>query len=152
MNVAMQRAKINTYVTEKGVQVAENSNQLEGFNRFRDKPIQTFGEDLYLRMLDSEKAGLINIKIVIPERDLTSALYSGYLNSNMDNSPWNRFRKDVIDEAVSNLMMPALIEKLRLKLHNDAIEWISKQCSLNLEKRLHVQVSIFLSHTYRLSF
>ena len=88
--------------------------------------------DLYLDILQSEKAGLITVEIAMDEskeqnyKDFLKGLYMQNPESNTDQ--WNILRKETINILVDQLLTKEIIKELREEIKEEAESFVIARC------------------------
>lgn len=103
-----QGGKFDCYRTKKGSrQITEDSRYYE-FKYLRNQDFQALARrpELYLRMLQAESEGLVEVKVTLVNRkSFRERLYSYIESENLSDlaDAWNALRRDVLDIAVDKL-------------------------------------------------
>ena len=88
--------------------------------------------DLYLDILQCEKAGLITVEIAMEPtkkenfKDFLKSLYMQNPESNADQ--WNILRKETINILVDQLLTREVTKELRLEIQEDAERFVITRC------------------------
>ncbi|KAL4447813.1 hypothetical protein ABPG75_005032 [Micractinium tetrahymenae] len=119
-------ATVTTKPTAEGEATLNAFHVLGPAKRLAGKPLSKFeGSDLFLRVLQAEKAGLITVEIGLPEKkreELLESLNEPYLSGGLSEAAqaWDEVRKSVLRDAVVNMLLPAMQREARATLASDA--------------------------------
>lgn len=106
-NILKSYAKLCSYPTEKGIKELDIFNPSFRVKRLRNKPLQSFTNDLFLDIIRCEKEGLITYAIDIDNEDKKSLFeklrkcYNKVINTEL-NKKWNTIRLEVIKAIMSD--------------------------------------------------
>ena len=88
--------------------------------------------DLYLDILQCEKAGLVTVEVAMDEskeqnfKDFLKGLYMQNPESNTDQ--WNILRKETINILVDQLLTKEIIKELREEIKEEAESFVIARC------------------------
>ena len=102
----------------------------------KDKPVTSFGEDMFLKLTMAEDNQLLTITINDAIRGNHSDSYLTEMKQyfirdefSKHVQEWNKVREECIESAMRKLLMPALCKELKRKLIDEAKEFVLKNCA-----------------------
>jgi hypothetical protein len=131
----MRKGVINTLPTEKGKRDLDVFNPSYIVKYIRDEPIETFTktslqdngqkdefrlEDKFLEILRNVDAGLITLKIDLPQLDFMqfNSFMEQYYLYPSDSSPWNLMRKEALRVLLQVTLLPEMEKEIKVDLAN----------------------------------
>lgn len=136
---------ISTDPTEEGKKELDASHPSFRVKRFRNKPIDTFNNDLFLDILEAEKKGWITLSVNFGDnffKDLTEKLsltyHSKQINSEIDSVShgWRVMREETIRIFVAEHCIPYFKKEVRQELKEKAENFVLNECAINFSKML----------------
>ena len=129
-----KNAKLNTTVTAAGATVLTPFHHLAIAKRLRDKRLSSFKSDTFLRVLEAEKAGYIKVDIGLGDKDKEPIALDLFLSGGIgpEAQAWNEMRKKILEDAITNGIMPGVLRDLRARLTGDARAAVSRETSKTL--------------------
>eukprot|EP00884_Botryococcus_braunii_P001188 jgi/Botrbrau1/1106/Bobra.0162s0007.1 len=128
-----EMATVSTEPTKAGETVLDPFHPLGRVKRIRNKPLKSFEDtDTYLRIHQAEKDGLITITMQVPDmRSMMAQIIDNYLSNAVSSvgRAWDDIRKAVLEEAVSERILPALESEMRVRLLADAREVAAREAA-----------------------
>ncbi|KAL4442498.1 hypothetical protein ABPG77_005082 [Micractinium sp. CCAP 211/92] len=121
-----EHATVTTKPTAEGEATLNAFHVLGPAKRLAGKPLSKFeGSDLFLRVLQAEKAGLITVEVGLPEKRvelLLESLSEPYISDGLSVAAhrWDELRRSVLRDAVVNLLLPVMEREARSGLAADA--------------------------------
>lgn len=145
----MDHAQLSTSPTSKGNLAIDAHNPLASVKWLQDKPLIKFKDAQWLSIQKAEKEKLLEVKIKLPDNvlsELTNACNNVYLNRS-EQPPaqlWNEQRKLIVQDAISNLLLPSMAKEARELLTAKAKNWLIMEYGKELWNRVSVA-----PHQYR---
>ncbi|WIA22113.1 hypothetical protein OEZ85_004454 [Tetradesmus obliquus] len=132
-NELYQYALLSTTPTAAGEEALDPFHPYAITKRLADKKVSSLeGSDTWLRILAAEKAGLITVKIEWPEANIKASLADAsladvgelFVSDNIAEVAvvWNDWRRGVLQAAVQERLLPAMLAELKARLTSNAIE------------------------------
>jgi len=141
-----ERAKITAKPTKKGVKEIDEGHVCYTFKYIKNKPVQDFCEDQFLKLTQAVDDGLMTYEIHIDERDNARCteyfdeikqLYHRDEFSNLVQE-WNTQRSMALEKALTQVLFPLLIKEVKSKLLDEAKESIIRASCRKLYNWLKV--------------
>jgi transcription elongation factor SPT6 len=136
---------ISTDPTEEGKKELDAFHPSFRVKRVRNKPIETFNNDLFLDILESEKKGWITLTVNFGDnffKDLTEKLnhtyHSKLKTSEVDSVAhgWRVMREETIRIFVAEHCIPYFKKEVKQELKEKAENFVLNQCAVNFSKML----------------
>jgi len=136
---------ISTEPTEEGKKELDAFHPSFRVKRLRNKPIETFNNELFLDILEAEKKGWIILTINIGEnffKDLTDKLNHTYHSKQMNPDVetvahgWRIMREEIIRIFVAEHCIPYFKKEIRQDLKEKAENFVINECGINFSKML----------------
>ncbi|KAI9470095.1 MAG: SH2 domain-containing protein [Benjaminiella poitrasii] len=127
--------------TEKGYTIIDELHPMHPFKFLTDKPITEFKDGQFLHILKGESDKLLTVTINITDYpswfDRISEFYisDGYSDSVQQ---WNEQRKQIIDQALKEHLVPLMTKYIREKLRIEAQEAICQAAFNSLYNKINV--------------
>jgi transcription elongation factor SPT6 len=125
-------AYIHVLLTEQGLKEIDGNHPSCKF--LKEQPVRDLEDDQFLRLVVAEQAGVLTIVIQMNIEGATNDSYVKKMKSlfthdlfNKDDElvkNWDAKRTKVIDQAFHEFLLPQLEKKLRVKLLNEAKEFV----------------------------
>jgi transcription elongation factor SPT6 len=139
---------ISTIPTEEGKKELDAFHPSFRVKRIKNKPIDTFNNDLFLDILEAEKKNLINVEVQYGDnffKDLTEKLNLTY-NSKAKNNDindiesiehgWRVMREETLRIFVAEHCIPYFRKEVRFDLQEKAENYVIDECATNFSKLL----------------
>ncbi|RHZ87726.1 hypothetical protein Glove_31g32 [Diversispora epigaea] len=110
--------------------------------RFLRKHISKFRKSgLFAEIMAAEQKGQIKVKVVLEneQRFLESLKKRIINNADESDSPWHKYRTDVIQHSFNNVLHPIMDLWIKSRLTKDAEQWIMTRTMENFEDKLYVR-------------
>ena len=142
-----QRSVVYTEPTELGNKNISLYSTNYCVKRLAGRKISSFSDNLWLRLLDCEKKGIIKVTIKLPggkKPDVLKSLKKRYLVVDLNEtdsikkkalSKWNILRAEVL-RIVLKRLKPIMVKNLRKTLTKFAYDSIKKKCYLKFKQML----------------
>lgn len=133
-NFVSEHAHITTELTEQGKKDLDLFHPSYRVKCVRRLPLSSLRNqnDLYLDVIECEKAGLITVNITVDQEKLNSLkqeLIPLYMsNSQSEEDLWNRMRKNIITTLIEKLLLKELIKELREEIKEEAEAFVISKC------------------------
>ncbi len=136
---------ISTEPTEEGKKELDAFHPSFRVKRFKNKPIETFNDDLFLDILEAEKKGWISLTVNFGDnffKDLTEKLnhtyHSKQMNIEIDSVAhgWRVMREETIRIFVAEHCIPYFKKEVRKELKEKAENFVLNECAVNFSKML----------------
>lgn len=136
---------ISTEPTEEGKKELDVFHPSFRVKRLKNKPIETFNNDLFLDILESEKKGWISLTVNFGDnffKDLTEKLnhtyHSKQMNSEIDSVAhgWRVMREETIRIFVAEHCIPYFKKEVKQELKEKAESFVLNECAVNFSKML----------------
>lgn len=128
-------AGVTVNPTPLGQKEITNRHELAQFKYLSEKPIATFNDDLYLKLIKAETAGLL--KVTVGFRRLGD-LISEWVDYFAGFGGWSEVRKDILEMAIKEFLIPKMTLHVTLQLKSKAEQYISQACQFALQSKLMV--------------
>lgn len=137
---------ISTEPTEEGRKELEASHPSFRVKRIKNKPIETFDNDLFLDILEAEKKGWILLSVNYRDNfftDISDKLNHAY-NSKSSNNPdldnishsWRVMREETLRVLIAEHCIPYFIKEVKEELKEKAENFVINECAINFYKLL----------------
>jgi transcription elongation factor SPT6 len=128
--IFMNKALVSTSPTLKGNIVIDSFHEFAVFKWLKDKPLLKFEDSQWLLVQKAEEEELLKVEIKLPDdavKELMKVCNDAYLKDNEGASTqlWNEQRKLVLQDTISNFLLPSMEKEARALLNAKA-----KICSL----------------------
>lgn len=141
-----ERAKLKIRPTKKGKKEIDESHLCSTFKYIKNKPVKELKGDQFLRMCKAEEDGLLTINIEI---DLDkNAGYQTYFDEVKQLyyrdefshlvQEWNTQRTNALSRAFNQMLYPLFEKELKLKLLQEAKNFVIKSCCRRLRSWIEV--------------
>ncbi|CAO3647097.1 unnamed protein product [Mucor fragilis] len=134
-------ATVTVKPTEKGYSVIDELHPMHPFKFLTEKPITEFKDGQFLHILKGESDNLLTITISIADypawfnRIATFYVSDAYSDTAQQ---WNDQRKEIIEQALKEHLMPLMSKYVREKLRIEAQESICQASFENLYSKINV--------------
>ncbi|KAI4332888.1 hypothetical protein L6164_017762 [Bauhinia variegata] len=141
--IFMEKALVSTSPTQEGDRVVDSFHQFAGVKWLRDKPLLKFEDAQWLFIQKAEEEKLLQVKFSLLDLDLNelTMIYSNaYLNGSGGTSTqlWNEQRKLILQDAISNFLLPSMEKEARALLTAKAKNWLLMEYGKQLWNRVSV--------------
>ncbi|KAK9664479.1 hypothetical protein RND81_14G045200 [Saponaria officinalis] len=142
-SVYFDNAVVSTCPTTDGNTVIDSFHQFAGVKWLRNKPLNKFEDAQWLLIQKAEEEKLLQVTVKLPEETLKKLINDSqekYLSCGVSKSAqlWNEQRKLILEDAISNTLLPTLEKEARLLLTSRAKNWLLMEYG----KRLWDKVSV----------
>ncbi|EFX64484.1 hypothetical protein DAPPUDRAFT_266300 [Daphnia pulex] len=140
-------AHIHVIFTEQSLkEINGNHHHLDSFKFLKEQPVRDLDDDQFLRLVVAEQDGVLSIVFQMKIEGATTSYVDGIkslftydeFSDDEHVKKWNAERQKVIDQAFTKFLLPQLEKELRVKLLNDAQEFVVRACCQQLNNRLKV--------------
>lgn len=134
-------ATVTVKPTERGYTAIDELHPMHPFKFLNEKPISAFKDGQFLHILKGESDNLLNITISIEDypawfnRIAEFYISDGYSDSVQQ---WNDQRKEIIEQALKEHLVPLMTKYVREKLRVEAQEAICQSSFTNLYNKINV--------------
>ena len=135
---------ISARLTEKGKNMIDSFPDWSRVRHVQQKPIVSLLDGEWMILQKAEKDNFLVVAIDVPQDVLNEVIMSrleeSYLSdgSNPEEKIWDEQRKEVLKETVSGMIMPTLVNEIRVSLTAKAKSWIQSKCRDNLWKIISI--------------
>ena len=141
-NTLNENGYLSTKITEQGRKDLDLFHQSYRVKLVQKMPLSQlrYQNDLFLDVLQCEKAGLVTVEISMDERKLTNfkdflkSLYMQNPESNADQ--YNVLRRETINMLVDQLLMKEIIKELRDEIKEEAESFVIARCKESYKQLL----------------
>ncbi|KAJ1428324.1 YqgF/RNase H-like domain superfamily [Sesbania bispinosa] len=142
-NIFMDNALVSTSPTSEGNIVIDSFHEFAGVKWLQDKPLLKFEDSQWLFIQKAEEKKLLHVKIKLPDHavnELTMTCNDAYLKGSEGTSTklWNEQRKSILQDAVSNFLLPSMEKEARALLNAKAKNWLLMKYGMQLWNRVSV--------------
>lgn len=134
-------ATVTVRPTEKGYHVIDELHSMHPFKFLTNKPIYQFKDGQFLHILKGESDNLLTITISISDYPAWfNRIAELYISDGFSDSvqQWNDQRKEIIEQALKEHLMPLMSKYVREKLRVEAQEAICQASFTNLYNKINV--------------
>lgn len=134
-------ALITVRPTEKGYHVIDELHPMHPFKFLTDKPVDHFNDGQFLHILKGESDNLLTITINISNYpQWFNRIAELYISDGFSDSvqQWNDQRKEIIEQALKEHLMPLMSKFIREKLRVEAQEAICHASFTSLYNKINV--------------
>ncbi|RCH98761.1 Transcription elongation factor spt6 [Rhizopus azygosporus] len=127
--------------TEKGYTVIDDLHPMKPFKYLSDKPRDAFKDGQFLQILKGEADGLLNVTISIQDYpSWLGRMCEFYLSDGFSDSvqQWNEQRKEVLNLALQEYLLPLMKKHVREKLRMEAQESVCHAAFTSLYNKINV--------------
>lgn len=144
-NSFKSQCSISTEPTDEGKKELDAFNPSFRVKRLRNKPIDSFNNDLFLDILEAEKKLLINVTVHFGDnffKDLTDKLNHTYNSKSSNTEPdsvqhsWRVMREETLRIFVAEHCIPYFKKEVRLELQENAENYVINESAMNFSKLL----------------
>ncbi|KAG5047637.1 hypothetical protein JHK86_017043 [Glycine max] len=141
--IFMDKALVSTSPTIKGNTTIDSFHEFAGVKWLRDKPLSKFEDSQWLFIQKAEEEKLLQVKIELPDHtinELTMTCKDSYLKDGEGISTriWNEQRKLIMQDAISNFLLPAMEKDARALLNAKAKNWLLMKYAKEVWNRVSV--------------
>lgn len=134
-------ATVTVKPTEKGYHAIDELHAMRPFKFLYEKPISAFTDGQFLHILKGESDNLLSISISIKDYPAWfNRIAEFYISDGFSDSvqQWNDQRKEIIEQALKEHLMPLMSKYVREKLRVEAQEAICQASFNNLYNKINV--------------
>ncbi|KAG2212645.1 hypothetical protein INT47_000622 [Mucor saturninus] len=134
-------ATVTVKPTEKGYHAIDELHVMRPFKFLNEKPISAFTDGQFLHILKGESDNLLTITISIADYPAWfNRIAEFYISDGFSDSvqQWNDQRKEIIEQALKEHLMPLMSKYVREKLRVEAQESICQASFTNLYNKINV--------------
>ncbi len=146
-------ALIDVIPTKKGLEEIDENHNVFPIKFLKDKPVRDLVGDQYLRLVVAEQHKLLTIVFQTQIEGAATARYVDEIKAlfTCDGfselvKKWNDLRNEIIEFALREFVLPALVNELKDKLLNEAQEFVMRACCQQLYNWL--KVCFILTQTF----
>ncbi|KAI8366759.1 SH2 domain-containing protein [Radiomyces spectabilis] len=135
------KAVVNVRPTEKGLTAIDELHPMHPFRYLYQKPLSAFKDGQFLMVLKGEADGLLSVSITMPDEDAWFNKVSEYYMSDGYSDAvqqWNDQRKEVLEQALKEYLVPLMDRYIREKLRIEAQDHVCKTASMTLYNKVNV--------------
>ncbi|RCI00227.1 Transcription elongation factor spt6, partial [Rhizopus stolonifer] len=136
-----QYSSVSVKPTDKGFNVIDDLHPMKPFKFLTDKPLRAFKNGQFLHILKGESEGLLEVTISIQEYpNWMNRVVNFYISDGFSDSiqQWNDQRREVIELALREYLVPLMIKYVREKLRTEAQENICQEAYNSLRNKINV--------------
>ncbi|KAI8995001.1 SH2 domain-containing protein [Pilobolus umbonatus] len=133
-------ANVTVRPTEKGYQIIDELHPMRPFKFLKKKPISAFVDGQFLQILKGEAEGLLNITIGMSDHHIwVGKVCDFYISDGFSDSvqQWNDLRKEIIEAALKDHLIPLMSKYVREKLRIEAEEYICQTSFKNFYNKIN---------------
>ncbi|KAL2337306.1 hypothetical protein Fmac_011752 [Flemingia macrophylla] len=139
----MDNALVSTSPTMEGNTKINSFHEFACVKWLRDKPLSKFEDSQWLFIQKAEEEKLLQVKIQLPDRtinELTMTCNDAYLKDCEGRSTrlWNEQRNLILQDAISNFLLPSMEKEARAMLNAKAKTWVLMKYAMQLWNRVSV--------------
>lgn len=145
-----ERAVVNVRPTVKGLRDGMDENHPCFTQKYlKEKPLTSFQDMQFLHLLQAEEDGMLTVQITIDRRKHgAEGSVEPYVNeiiqlykkdefSDVVNK-WNEERRAAMEMALSKMLYPLIEKEMKVRMKQEALQLINKQCALKLREQLFI--------------
>ncbi|CAI9117820.1 OLC1v1019305C1 [Oldenlandia corymbosa var. corymbosa] len=141
--IFMDNATVSTTPTAEGNTTIDSFHQFAGVKWLKDKPLTKFEDAQWLLIQKAEEKKLLQVKITLPEANLDKLIGDAndyYCSQSVSRSAnlWNEQRKQIIEDAFFNFLLPSMEKEARSYLTSKAKSWLHMVYGRQLWDRVSV--------------
>ncbi|RKP34508.1 SH2 domain-containing protein [Dimargaris cristalligena] len=141
--VAQYCTVVSVEPTRKGEFAIDNLHPYYPFKFLRQKPVAELTESgQFLSILKGEQDGLLSVHIGFPpSSNILDAMIKFYESTYVSETAqkWNAFRREILQMAYKEYLLPLVEKYSREWLRSKAEEWAGRQVQAALERKLNVK-------------
>ncbi|CAI9099411.1 OLC1v1036228C1 [Oldenlandia corymbosa var. corymbosa] len=139
----MDNATVSTTPTAEGNTAIDSFHQFAGVKWLKNKPLTKFEDAQWLLIQKAEEEKLLQVKIKLPEAILDKLIGDAndyYCSQSVSRSAnlWNEQRKQIIEDAFFNFLLPSMEKEARSYLTSKAKSWLHMEYGRHLWDRVSV--------------
>jgi transcription elongation factor SPT6 len=134
-------ATVTVKPTEKGYTTIDELHPMRPFKFLKEKPITAFKDGQFLHILKGETDNLLNVTVSIADYPAwLNRIAEFYISDGYSDSvqQWNDQRKEIIEQALKEHLVPLMSKYVREKLRVEAQEAICQSSFTNLYNKINV--------------
>lgn len=134
-------ATVTVKPTEKGYTVIDQLHPMRPFKFLNQKPVRAFNDGQFLHILKGEADNLLTVTISMTEyRAWFDSIARYYISDGFSDTitQWNDQRKEIIDQALREYLIPLMSKYVREKLRIEAQEAICRASFDSLYNKINV--------------
>ncbi|TKY49791.1 Transcription elongation factor SPT6 [Spatholobus suberectus] len=141
--IFMDKALVSTSPTLEGNKTIDSFHEFAGVKWLRDKPLSKFEDSQWLFIQKAEEEKLLQVKIQLPDHtinELTMTCNDAYLKDieRISTRLWNEQRKLILQDAISNFLLPSMEKEARALLSAKAKNCLLMKYAMQLWNRVSV--------------
>lgn len=142
-SIFMDKALVSTNPTMKGNIAIDSFHEFAGFKWLKDKPLLKFEDFQWLLIQKAEEEELLKVEIKFPEdaiKELMTTCNDAFLKGSEGTSTqlWNEQRKSILQDTISNFLLPSMEKEARALLHAKAKNWLLMKYGMQFWNRVSV--------------
>ncbi|XP_042510385.1 transcription elongation factor SPT6 homolog isoform X2 [Macadamia integrifolia] len=142
-NTYMAKAVVSTSPTPAGNAAIDPFHQFAGVKWLHEKPLVKFEDAQWLLIQKAEEEKLLVVTIKLPAYELNKLVREAndsYLSDGVSKSAqlWNEQRKLILQDALSNFLLPSMEKEARSLLTARAKNWLLMEYGKNLWNKVSV--------------
>ncbi|MCO5611339.1 hypothetical protein L7F22_065592 [Adiantum nelumboides] len=137
-----EHAVVSTTPTSKGKILIDSFHEFACVKHVQAKSVKNFSDGEWLLIQKAEEDELVEVRIEMTQEVFNGVLIQTLQDNYFSNASievsrlWNDQRKLVLQEALSQMLLPILVRDTRLSLTARAKAWVEGECSKSLWKRV----------------
>ncbi|KAG1465468.1 hypothetical protein G6F46_001768 [Rhizopus delemar] len=134
-------ATVTVKPTDKGFNTIDELHPMKPFKFLTEKPLQAFKDGQFLHILKGESESLLEVKISIQDYpSWVARIAEFYLSDGFSDSvqQWNEQRKEVLELALQEYLIPLMTKYVREKLRIEAQEYVCQASFTSLYNKINV--------------
>ncbi|ONK61390.1 uncharacterized protein A4U43_C08F29410 [Asparagus officinalis] len=141
--IFMDNAVVSTSPTPEGNLSIDTHHELAGVKWLRNKPLSKFVDAQWLRIQKAEEEKLLQVTIKLPEHvqeELLNDAKENYVSDYVSKSAqlWNEQRKNILQDAFLNIILPSMEKEARALLTVRAKNWLAMEYGRHLWSKVSV--------------
>lgn len=142
-SIFMDKALVSTSPTSKGNIAIDSCHEFAGVKWLQDKPLSKFVDSQWFVIQKAEEEKLLQVEIKLPDHtanELTKTCNDAYLKDSEGafTRLWNEQRKSILQDTISNFLLPSMEKEARALLNAKAKNWLLMKYGMQLWNRVSV--------------
>ncbi|XP_061357289.1 transcription elongation factor SPT6 homolog [Gastrolobium bilobum] len=142
-SIFMDKALVSTCPTLEGDMSIDSFHEFASVKWLQNKPLSKFEDSQWLFIEKAEEEKLLQATIKLPDHainELAMTCNNAYLKKSERTSVriWNEQRTSILQDAISNFLLPSMEKEARLSLKAKAKNWLLMKYGMQLWNRVSV--------------
>lgn len=133
-------ATVRVTPTQRGKAEIDEMHEYYPFKYLKDKPVSRFRDHQFLLLEKAEKEGLLNVEIRVRADEMKRRYEGLYCNDNFSAvaEQWNIERRQILEMAFEDSLIPNIKRWLYERLVNEAIDYVVESCQKSLRDKVRM--------------